>query len=274
MKFKKIIICLSLMIYFCPIAIASLSAGQTVSATLTRATPTDGGGAATNAGGIVAGGVVGGTAVSGATALAFAPLLLAGLEPNGVICAAAPLNCVENRKNFLQLAIKEHNKDVFLNKNLTSNECHFYFAQNDCDIINGTYDVDEIKIPNEFQNLKRIKINITIASQPYGASTGKPDFTLGIYKDITRVDLNKKFETQQFLHHYLMKKYEIPLKITSHEYTKGIQKLSGYIYRENVTDFNTTLKIVVRYTNGGFHMHLKKNNPKSLTYAYLVEFSK
>src|SRR5574344_2924447 len=139
MKFKKIIICLSLIIYFCPIAIASLSAGQTVSATLTRATPTDGGGAATNAGGIVAGGVVGGTAVSGATALAFAPLLLAGLEPNGIVCAAAPLDCVCQRENFLQLAVKEHSEGKILSKDLTSSKEHFFFAQNDCEIINGSY---------------------------------------------------------------------------------------------------------------------------------------
>src|SRR5574344_923916 len=272
MKFKKIIICLSLIIYFCPIAIASLSAEQTVSATLTRATPTDGGGAGTNAGGIVAGGVVGGTAVSGATALAFAPLLLAGLEPNGVICAAAPLGSIAPRECYLNAAIKSHGGDV--EKGLKRKCDKFYFAQNDCEILNGSYDVDALTLPSDFLSANKIKIKITIASQSYSESKGNPDFKLGIYKDIARADLNKKFETQQFLHHYLMKKYEIPLKITQKTYSQGIQKLYGVIDTSTVKNNNLPLQVVVRYTSGGFHMNLKKISPKTLRYAYLIEFIK
>src|SRR5574344_1504562 len=83
------------------------TASQTITATLSRGGGGGGGGGgATGTGGIVAGGVVGGTAVSGATALAFAPLLLAGLEPNGVICAAAPLGSIAPRECYLHAGIK------------------------------------------------------------------------------------------------------------------------------------------------------------------------
>jgi hypothetical protein len=34
------------------------------------------------------------------------------------------------------------------------------------------------------------------------------------------------------------------------------------------------LKVVMRYTKGGFKRNLTKENPTSLTYAYIVEFEK
>lgn len=34
------------------------------------------------------------------------------------------------------------------------------------------------------------------------------------------------------------------------------------------------LQVAVRYTQGGFHANLKKENPKTLTYAYLIEIEK
>src|SRR5574344_2906257 len=230
------------------------TASQPLAATLSRTTPS-GGGTGTKTGGIIAGGVVGGTAAGGATALAFAPLLLAGLAPNEVISAAAPLYLICKRKWYLEIAIREHCVNLKEIEQFPTDK--YFVAQNDTDILNGTYDVDEIKLPDTIKNFDKIKIKVTIASQPYGENKGTPDLSLGIYKDISRTDLNKKFETQQFLHHYLMKKYEIPLKITSGKYGKGIQKLTGYINKNEITDIN-----------------LKKINPKSLTYAYLIEFSK
>lgn len=269
---KKFFIVIYLICY-APFCFASTTASQQISAVLTRAGGGGGTGAgATGVGGIVAGGVVGGTAVSGATALAFAPLLLAGLEPNGVICAAAPLGSIAPRECYLNAAIKSHGGDV--EKGLKRKCDKFYFAQNDCEILNGSYDVDALTLPSDFLSANKIKIKITIASQPYSESKGNPDFKLGIYKDIARADLNKKFETQQFLHHYLMKKYEIPLKITQKTYSQGIQKLYGVIDTSTVKNNNLPLQVVVRYTSGGFHMNLKKISPKTLRYAYLIEFIK
>lgn len=245
----------------------AMGAPQTISATLTRPEGGGGdGGGGTNTGGIIAGGAVGG-ATAGASALAFAPLLLAGLEPNSVICAAAPLNFINPRANYLENAIKAHGGvKSFGNK--------FYIAQNDCEIINGTYDIDEISLPKELMSANRLKVNITIASQGYKEVDGEPELALGVYKGITRPNLAKKFETQQFLHHYLMKKYDTQLKITYQDYNNGIQKLSGIINMKQIQNKQLPIQTVVRYTDGGFHQNLKKLNPKILTYAYVIEFEK
>ncbi|MCI1272905.1 MAG: hypothetical protein LKG27_00525 [Clostridiaceae bacterium] len=249
------------------------TASQTVSATLTRSGTNTGGGTGTNVGGIIAGGVIGGTAAGGATALAFAPLLLVGLVPNETVSAAAPLNLICEKKWYLLIAIREHGVNLKEIERCTF-ENKFFVAQNDTDILNGTYDVDEVKLPEKFKNSGKIKIKITIASQSYGEIKGIPDLSLGIYKDISRNDLNKKFETQQFLHHYLMKKYEIPLQITSSHYSDGIQQLEGEIKLSDIEYINQPLQVVVRYTAGGFRTNLRKQIPKVLTYAYLIEFDK
>lgn len=251
------------------------SVSQTVTATLPES-PSGGGGG--TGGGFPAGAIVGvslgGGTASGATAMAFAPILLAGLEPNTIICAAAPLENITPRLNYLEKAIKEQG-GVKIGKNgLVKSGDKFYFAQNDCTIINGTYDIDEIRLPEEFKSTSKLKVNITIASDPYSTVNGDPELAMGIYKDITRPNLNKKFETQQFLHHYLMKKYETPLKITYSGYPQGLQKMSGVINMSKLQYRNQPLQVAIRYTQGGFRSNLKKENPKVLTYAYLIEFSK
>lgn len=271
---RKILIILFIVILI-PQSVFGLdtTASQDISAILSRTSTPTGGGGGTNVGGIVAGGVVGGTAAGGATALALAPLLLAGLAPNGTLSAAAPLTLICDKKWYLLIAIREHGVNLKEIEHCTP-ENKFYVAQNDTDILNGTYDVDEIKLPEEFKKATKLKIKITIASQGYGETKGVPDLSFGLYKDIARADLNKKFETQQFLHHYLMKKYEIPMRITSSHYANGIQQLEGEI---NISDFeyiNQPIQAVVKYTQGGFRGNLKKEMPKTLTYAYLIEFDK
>lgn len=273
---KKVLVLLCLICFSVQAVNAATTASQTISATLTRTPPVPvvpGGGGGTGTGGIVAGGVVGGAAAAGASALAFAPLLLVGLGPNACVCAAAPIDCTTDPACFLQAAIREHGCLQPCNGRYCSTCDKFYFVQNDCDIQNGTYDVDEIRLPDNFKNAGKIKINAIIASQPYGETGLTPDFTLDIYSNISRADLNKKFETQQFLHHYLMKRYEVPLNITCKNYGFGLQKLSGVINTCQL-NVNQPLYAVVRYTHGGFRMNLKNSCPKTLTYAYLIEFAK
>ncbi len=253
----------------------SQAADQVISATLPQVEPvTPSGGTNGIPGGAIVGIAGGGSAIAGANALAFAPLLLAGLEPNPVICAAAPLDGTTIRANYLEKAIKEQGSIKITKTGIIKSNNKFYFAQNDCDIFNGTYDIDEIILPEELKSASKLKVNITIASEPYNSINGSPELTLGIYKDITRGNLNKKFETQQFLHHYLMKKYELPLKIVKTDYANGIQKMSGIIDTSKFQFINQPLQVAVRYTQGGFHTNLKQENPKVLTYAYLIEFEK
>lgn len=270
------IICYILILFISiPSAHSATTASQTVSATLTKS---NGGGGDNPGGGISGGAIVGiaagGGVVSGASALAFAPILLAGLEPNSIICAACPLNCIPCAQNYLQCAIKFHSGHKNLSEFKLNNANKFYFAQNDCEIINGTYDIDEITLPKEFLSSNRIKVNITIASQSYKEVGGNPEFTLGLYKDINKLNLAKKFETQQFLHHYLMKKYETPLKITTKEYKNGLQKISGIIDMKTIQNKQLPMQIVVKYTEDGFRKNLKAQNPKTLRYAYIIEFEK
>ncbi len=264
----KLILFLILSI-FCHIKV--YAADQTVSAILSGGG--GGGGGGVNPGGIIAGGVVGGAA-TGASALAFAPILLAGLKPNSVICAAAPLDCIAPLSCYLQEAIKYHGNIKISAGQFDKVKNRYYFAQNDCDISNGAYDVDEITLPDELKAATSLKIDVTIVSQAYKENDGEPEFIFGIYKDISRLNLNKKFETQQFLHQYMMKKYEIPLKITCNKYEQGLQKLSGTINMAKIKDKDQPLKIVVRYTQDGFKKNLMRNEPKTLTYAYIVEIEK
>lgn len=253
----------------------AFSGSQTVTATLSESPS---GGGTGKGGGFPAGAVVGislgGGAASGATAFAFAPVLLAGLEPNTVICASAPLENINPRANYLEKAIKEQGGVKISKNGIVKSGDKFYFAQNDCEIINGTYDIDEIRLPGELKSASKLKVNITIVSDSYSVANGEPELVLGIYKDITRLNLNKKFETQQFLHHYLMKKYDTPLKITNNDYSHGIQKMFGIIDMTKLQFRNQPLQVAIRYTQGGFRSNLRKENPKVLTYAYLIEFSK
>lgn len=253
---------------------AALSASQVLSATLSRPGGGGGGGGG-GTGGIVAGGVVGGGA-AGASSIAFAPLLLAGLSPNSVVCAAAPLNCFSCIQNFLQAAIIDHFNvsDYALALERMKNTCKTYFAQDNSTIINGTFDMHALTLPKELLSAQRVKVNITMASQSYKVADGTPELALGLYKDITLPNLIRKFQTQQFLHHYLMKKYETPLTIVSSDFKNGVQKLSGILDMSKIQNKNIPLEIAVRYTEGGFKINMRKQNPKVITYAYLVEFEK
>lgn len=257
------------------------AASQNITATLSAPGPNPidpggGGGGGTGTAVGVGVGVGGGAAAAGATALAFAPLLLAGLTPNSVIYAAAPIGCVGCAKNFLQLAILNHfcTKDYKCALAKMKSDGKYYYAVNDSTIINGTFDIHSITLPKDVLDAQKIKINVTLVSQAYKEIDGEPELTFGLYKDINQIDLVKKFETQQFLHHYLMKKYEIPLKITSKNYNAGIQKLSTTINTFQIQNKKIPLRAVIRYTENGFKKNQKAMNPKALIYAYLIEFDK
>lgn len=257
---------------------AATSASQTISATLTRATPPGPGPGPGPVipGGAVAGITLGGTAATGASVLAFAPLLLAGLEPDGIISAAAPICCIGCVENLLQSAIMYSFCTNDLNYALEKMRCNgkFYIAQNNESIRNGSFDLQGFTIPTELANAKKIKINITLASDCYKEVNGEPELALGIYKNIAQKDLSKKFETQQFLHNYLMKKYKVPLKIVEKHYNCGVQKLTGVLNLSELDYTNRPLYTVVRFTENGFQKNQLKLNPKVKFYAYLIEIEK
>jgi len=257
---------------------AANSVSQSVSATLGGGIEEEGSSGSNGgfSGGAIVGITAGGGAVAGASALAFAPLLLAGLSPNSVIYAAAPIGAILYPESFLKSAVIQHfdiknYSEAFVK--IQSNG-DFYFAQNNSEIINGSFDIQTLTLPKELQSAKKIKINITIASQPYKEVSGEPELSLGIYKNITKPNLSKKFETQQFLHNYLMKKYEIPLNIISKNYDSGIQTLSGVIDMSKIQNPQTPIKVVIRYTEDGFIKNQKAINPKTLVYAYLIQLGK
>lgn len=259
-------------------AFSAQSASQTVGATLDRG---GGSGGATGdglSGGAIAGIALGGGggAATGATALAFAPILLAGLSPNSVVSAAAPLNGIVDTKSYLRDAILNHFEVKEYSPVLKNmeNKSKLYFAQNDTEIINGSFDLADLPIPKELYSAHQIRINITLTSQPYKAVDGEPELSLNIYKNIAQKDLSKKFETQQFLHHYLMKRYKTPTKIPLKEYDKGLQKLSVEINMAEIKNKQQPLQVVVKYTEDGFQKNQKIINPKTNIYAYIAEFEK
>lgn len=238
-------------------------------------------------GGLSTGGIVGiavgvgGPAGGAGGSVAAAPLILAGLSPNSPVSAAVPIVCFKNIQYFLKTAITQHfcehdyiNAKIIMDNLTLSDSSSFYLAKNDSAIKNGTFDINTLRIPRELLNAQNIKINITIASEPYKEIDLKPELALGIYKNINSADLKRKFETQQFLHNYLMKKYEIPLKITSKNYANGIQKISGVLNLSQLKNKTAPLYIVTRYTYNGFQANRNMILPKTLIYAYLVEFKK
>lgn len=271
MKNKITAIIILLLLSILNPAQASDTASQTVSATLSR-----GGGGGGGGGEVPTLPIVGGGVISGASLLAFSPVLLAGLSPNSIICAAAPIDCVCNQKNYLKIAIILH----FCEKNykeatskLRCSKKHF-FAQNDTTIFNGSFDIQPLTMPKELLNQTTIKFKATIYSDPYKDIKGIPELSFGLYRNISVPNLSRKFETQQFLHHHLMMRYEIPIEITQAEYSNGIQKISGEIKAQKLDMPDLPLMVVVKYTEGGFKKNQKNTNPKVIKYAYLIELEK
>lgn len=212
--------------------------------------------------------------VFAAPSFANGEIFLKGLVPNAVINAAAPIKCIPAHDCFLQAAIL----DAFNTNDLNSAEekmnCNgkVYLGQNNSQIINGTFDIHGIKLPEQFVNAEKVKITITLAGESYKEVKGEPELALGLYKNITPKNLSKKFETQQFLHPHFMKRYEVGLKTVSKCYECGAQELSGVINMKDLKGL--PLQIVVKYTENGFHFNQKKLNPKVKNYAYVVEFEK
>ncbi len=233
------------------------------------------GGGGGGSGGAVAIGV-GGGAVAAGGAVAFAPLLLAGLSPNSIIAAAAPIDCIACRQCFLQKAIMDHFAipDIVRATATMNNSCKIYFAQNDSQILNGTFDMQGIVLPNNLLNAKELRVNVTLASDPYNEIKQEPELKLGLYQDIAQGDLRKKFETQQFRRYYLMKRYEVPLLPTLKAYGQGLQKLSASINVSQIKNKTMPLQVSISYTEGGFQPNQAVRNPKVKSYAYLIEFEK
>jgi len=256
---------------------AATTASQTVSVTLTRTTPPGPGPNPTPIpGGAIVGIAAGGSAAAGASALAFAPLFLAGLTPDGTISAAAPIGCILCPENLLQSAMMHAFCSNDINGIMAKMKCNgkFYIAKNNESIRNGSFDMHEIVLPPELANAQRIRVHITMASENYREINGEPELAFGIYKNIAKNDLSKKFETQQFLHHYLMKKYEVPLKITDKSYNCGVQKLTGIVDLSDLKIRNMPLQAIVKFTENGFQHNQLRLNPKVKFYAYLIEFEK
>lgn len=253
------------------IANAQSSATQRVTATLTRPPKKE-----ENNGGVIAIVTAGAAAVAGVGAASFAPLLLAGLSPNNAVAAAAPICCISCQESFLQSAILSHfnTDDLCCANSIMAGNGKFYIAQNDNRISNGTFDLQQLDLPRDFLDAKQILVNATIVSDPFAEVKNSPEIKLNIYKDISPADLRKKFETQQFLHYYLMKNYEINLIPTQKAYDKGIQQLTGVIDVAEIKSKDTPFHTVMTYTEGGFRRNQAKENPKFKIYGYLLEFEK
>lgn len=157
-----------------------------------------------------------------------------------------------------------------------SNECNgiVYIAQNNESIRNGTFDMQEFILPKELASANKVRVNVTMVSDTYNEVKGEPELSFGLYKDIAKKDLSKKFETQQFLHNYLISKYKVPLRITEKCYNCGVQKLTGVLNLREVNNPNMPLRTVVKFTENGFQRNQLKINPKVKIYAYLIELQK
>lgn len=273
-KIPGILLFICISIFSKESAFSATTASQTLSATLTRH---GGGGGGGGSGGVVAI-TTGAAAATGISGAVFAPLLLAGLSPNTILVAAAPLCCIPCQECFLQTAITNHFgcKDycTAIEKLNNQSNTKFFWAQNDSRIFNGTYDMHGITLPPELLSAKKIRINVTIASSNHNEVKDGPEISCGLYRDITQADLRKKFETQQFRHYYMMKKYNIPMRTTLKAYSKGLQKISGTIDIENIKIKDYPLQVIIKYTEGGFQKNQSIENPKIKSYAYLLEVEK
>lgn len=216
-----------------------------------------------------------GVAAAGGAA-AFSPLLLAGLEPGAILGAAAPIGCVGNKCCFLQKAMKSHFKTNSL-ANATNQArttmTKSYFVVNDTDILNGTFNIQDINIPTKFLNAPKIKFEATIASQSFAEVNGKPELELRIFKDIPKQKLEKRFTSQGFRRNFLMKKYEIPYSSSTKNFANGIHKVNGVIETSKIKNSAEPIRTVMTYMDGGFSKGMAVNNPRAITYAYLIEFT-
>ena len=247
---------------------------NTESNPLSVSNASDDGSSGLSTGGIVgiAVGTGGGVAAAGG-ALALAPVFLAGLIPNGIIGAAAPISNYDESKNYLRQILLENYKPEDIQKIINQKRIdnNFYITQNDTALNNNGFNIQEFKIPNELFNYKQVKMNVIMYSDPYRDIETDPELAFEAFKNIELKTLSKKFETQQFLHNYIMNRYKLPLNINLKNYNVGKQTLSGII---DMTKLNTNNNnwIVVRYTKGGFNgRKAKLETPTQIVYAYLVE---
>lgn len=217
---------------------------------------------------------VGAAAIGGLGA--FAPLLLAGLSPGSVIAAAAPLGCLGQKACFLQTALKNHFNTTNLNtaiEKARTTASKSFFAVNDRNILNGTFDIQDIELPAKLNNAPKIGYKGTLVSSPYKDVAGKPEIELRIFKDISKAKLEKRYTSQGFRKKFLMKKYEVPYSTTMASYSKGVHEFNGIIDKASMKNPAEPIRTVVNYTEGGFQKDQAIDNPKVKTYAYIIEFT-
>lgn len=234
--------------------------------------PTPGGGGGGGGGAAIA--IPAGAAALGGLG-AFAPLLLAGLDP-GMIAAAAPINCVCKKCCFLQTALRNHFNTTSYSEALSKAQAtgvKSFYVVNDRTLLNGTFDIQDIQLPAKFANAEKIAFEATIVSDPYAEINGKPELELRIFKDINDVKLQKRYTSQGFRKKYLMNKYEIPYSSSMKAYGQGVHKVNGVIETSKIKNSQEPFKTVLSYMDGGFSKKMATSNPKAITYAYLIEFT-
>lgn len=194
-------------------------------------------------------------------------------ETDSKTCTKGYFYC---QSELLQKAIKYSFSSDTLDESMKkmNSDCNFYYAQNNTTIKNGSYDIHKLFSLNDISNAKRIKVTITLASESFGEANKKPELAIGLYKNINQCELNKKFQSRAFLHHYLMGRYEIPFKVISKDYSNGIQKVAAIIDIKDIKCTNAPLYAVVTYMRGGFNYMKKNRDSKCKNYAYLIEIQK
>lgn len=168
--------------------------------------------------------------------------------------------------------------------------CNFYYAQNDMSIKNGTFDIHQLFTLKELCDAKRIKITVTLAydgtdkveckkdcKKMSKCKKNKEEFSFGLYKNIDKCELNKKFTSRQFKHNYLMKKHIIPLTPLAAN-SNCIQKFNATVDLTQINNTAQPLYAVITFMDDCFKFKIKKDSKnggnKCKNYAYLIEVEK
>lgn len=202
----------------------------------------------------------------------------------------AKMNCPSCKTDLLEKAIKY----TFCTNDLRSamdqmeKSSKFYYAQNDIGIKNGTFDIHQLFTLKQLCDAKKIKITVTLAYDGKNNVTcannckkkckcPKEEFSFGLYKNIDKCELTKKFTSRQFKHKYLMKNHLITLKELPTN-SKNIQKFESTVDLCQICNKNEPLYAVITFMDDCFKFKIKKDSKnggnKCKNYAYLIEVEK